>query len=707
MIRDLDQNLGTKDQQIADGTDQRATLSAPVVGPYAATFLFVVILLVILGLFGSLFWATYRTSQHEAQATAQNLAGVLSTSLEGSLERAESDIRTFLPHLTERDLTAPLTLARQTELEQGMESHLHSFPAVLNYRVFNQQGQTLLGAGSSNPHAEFNVSDRQWFRQLRDAPDKTLVISEVVIGKGTLAPTILIAIPIRDRQGRFLGALNAAIDLNYFQRQIDSLAIGQRGVVALRRADDLRLILHRPRQDLMINASPFPDTELSNEISSGQVSGSGLFTSSIDGLARTYAFRTLHDYPITVILALAKSDYLAPWRQQTLASGLLALILSAALALLYHHQQKARLALKTHAEAIQISERRLASEANRFRQLLQTASDGIHIVDEKGRLVLASDSFYRMLGLEGAPAQPLHISDWDAQSTSEELIAQIAHGLQQPATFCTRHRRRDGTITNVEIRSRPVDLDGQTYLYCSARDISQRLQDAENLARSNAELEQFAYVASHDLREPLRMVSSYISLIRRELGDPIPDDLATFLNFAIDGARRMDRLILDLLEYSRVGRVNQPFGPVNLGDCIQQACNDLQVNIDESHAHIQIEADPPTIVGNSDEIIRLFQNLIGNAIKYRSADKAPVIEIGWRPAGRDVILWVSDNGIGIAPEFHERIFGIFQRLVSREHYEGTGIGLAICKKIVEHHHGRIWVESGEGQGTSFLFALPK
>lgn len=224
------------------------------------------------------------------------------------------------------------------------------------------------------------------------------------------------------------------------------------------------------------------------------------------------------------------------------------------------------------------------------------------------------------------------------------------------------------------------------------------------LERSNQELQQFAYVASHDLQEPLRMVSSYLQLLERRYGSQLQDDARDFIDYAVDGAKRMQALINDLLAYSRVGTRGKAFEAVELQNVLWQATNNLKIAIDEQRACI--ECDPlPVVKGDDTQLTQLFQNLIGNAIKFHGQE-APRISIRQERRNGHWLISVADNGIGIEPHHTERIFLIFQRLHNREEYPGTGIGLAICKRIVERHGGEIWVESQLGQGATFNFTLP-
>jgi signal transduction histidine kinase len=225
------------------------------------------------------------------------------------------------------------------------------------------------------------------------------------------------------------------------------------------------------------------------------------------------------------------------------------------------------------------------------------------------------------------------------------------------------------------------------------------------LERSNQELLQFAYVASHDLQEPLRMVAGFTSLLERRYKDKLDRDAQEFIRFAVDGAVRMQKLIDDLLTYSRVGSHHIPFEAVDCNYLLDQAIINLRVAIEESHAVIT-RGNLPMVPCNGLQMIQLFQNLISNAVKFRGTDP-PRIHIAAERRGEEWLFSFRDNGIGIDPQYHDRIFKIFQRLHSRDEYAGTGIGLALCMKIVELHKGRIWMESELGKGTTVYFTLPE
>ena len=270
--------------------------------------------------------------------------------------------------------------------------------------------------------------------------------------------------------------------------------------------------------------------------------------------------------------------------------------------------------------------------------------------------------------------------------------------------------RAGGGVVWIEISTAPLSRgDGGVVetVVSSFLDITHRKEFEDELSRSNAELEQFAYAVSHDLREPLRMVASYIQLLERRLGAAAGDDIREFIGFAVDGAKRMDRMLVALLEYSRVGRRGQPMEWVDSRRVLDEALLFLSPVVQQTGAEVRVEGDWPMLFASPDELERLFQNLLGNALKYHAEDVPPRIRI---TAARDGAVWrfsFADNGIGIAPDQTGRLFKVFQRLHGAGRYEGSGVGLALCRRIVQRHDGRIWVESdGPGSGSTFIFTLP-
>jgi PAS domain S-box-containing protein len=363
------------------------------------------------------------------------------------------------------------------------------------------------------------------------------------------------------------------------------------------------------------------------------------------------------------------------------------------------------------------AEARLKESEARFRQTFELAASGIcHVID--GRFVRVNRRLCEILGRS-------------EQELLKTTVKEVSHPEDRDVTDAERARIRRGEIESARFEKRYLRGDNGAVVWCDIAialvrdaqanplyevaifdDITDRknaesaLREAhEELKRSNAELEQFAYVASHDLQEPLRMLASYTQLLWRRYDSKLDQDAREFMAFIIDGATRMKQLIEDLLAYSRVGTKGADFQPVSAEVALRRALFNLRTGIEEAGAVVTHDV-LPSVPADEAQLAQLFQNLIGNALKFRSSS-VPRIHVGVVEKDNDWEFEVRDNGIGIEPQYFERIFMVFQRLHNKGEYPGTGIGLAICKKVVERHGGRIWVESRLGSGSSFHFALPK
>jgi PAS domain S-box-containing protein len=355
----------------------------------------------------------------------------------------------------------------------------------------------------------------------------------------------------------------------------------------------------------------------------------------------------------------------------------------------------------------------------RTKLILDSAGDGIYGLDLEGKITFINPAASKMLGLNGGQIvgrpmeQIVHhtMSDGLPFAKASPILTILEDGVPRQGTE-ELFRRNDGTSIPVDYLSTPIVERGELIgSVVSFRDVTERqraeqalAEKARELARSNTELEQFAYVASHDLQEPLRMVSSYTQLLARRYKGKLGSDADDFIAYAVDGAARMQRLIQDLLTYSRVGTKGREFVPADCERLLDQVLGDLKVAIEESGAVVTRDA-LPIVRGDETQIGQLLQNLIGNALKFHNQE-SPHVHVSSKRNGKEWIFSVRDNGIGIDAQYAERIFVIFQRLHRRDEYPGTGIGLAVCKKIVERHGGRIWVESNQEKGATFYFTLP-
>jgi signal transduction histidine kinase len=258
----------------------------------------------------------------------------------------------------------------------------------------------------------------------------------------------------------------------------------------------------------------------------------------------------------------------------------------------------------------------------------------------------------------------------------------------------------------MSLRSRRRQYEIRDLLRQRDENLRQLARQTDELRRSNAELEHFAYLASHDLQEPLRMISSYIELLRKRYAEMFDERAMKYFHYVREGATRMSQLIHALLEYSRVGQGSYRKEPLLSEAVVRDALDNLHSKIAERGAEVEL-GNLPEVIGNPIELTQLFQNLIGNAVKFCPSDRIPRVNVDAREDGESWLWRIADNGIGIDPIEHERIFRLFQRLHAVDAYPGTGIGLAMCKKIVERHGGSIWVESEPGRGSTFWFRLPR
>lgn len=341
---------------------------------------------------------------------------------------------------------------------------------------------------------------------------------------------------------------------------------------------------------------------------------------------------------------------------------------------------------------------------------------GVVITDARGRIEYVNRRYANMVGSEPERMIGRNAFDWSAgrldREEWQEFVATIKSGGIWHGEF--RTEKADGRVVweAATVTKLRISETGPPNMVAIIEDITARKADEDRLRRtvdelaaSNAELERFAHLAAHDLQEPLRSVASYSQLLGRRYRGRLDSDADQFIDYMVGGVTRMQTLINDLIAYSRVRDKGQPFHLVDAAAAAEAAISNLQATIAESGG--KVTCDPlPTVPGDAMQLVELFQNLIGNALKFRRAGTTPVVTVSADGHDGEWVFSITDNGIGIAPEYHERVFTIFERLHTQETYPGTGIGLAVCRRIVERHGGRIWVESEPGNGSVIRFTLP-
>jgi PAS domain S-box-containing protein len=365
------------------------------------------------------------------------------------------------------------------------------------------------------------------------------------------------------------------------------------------------------------------------------------------------------------------------------------------------------------------AERHLAQMEGRYRGLLEAAPDAMVVVNQPGEIVLLNVQAEKQFGYHRDELLGQKVKNIVPEGFAERLIAdalrsaedalaqQIGTGIELTG------RRKNGSEFPIEIMLSPLESAEGVLVTAAIRDISVRKKSEEHLVktvgelkRSNDELQQFAYVASHDLQEPLRMVASYTQLLAKRYKGRLDSDADEFIAYAVDGSTRMQRLVQDLLAYSRAGTNGKALHEVSSENALKEALTNLRATMEESGAIVTHDS-LPAITTDDRQLAQVFQNLVGNAIKYRSAEVPHVHVSATKTGGNEWVFSVRDNGLGIDPQYFERIFILFQRLHGPREFKGTGIGLAICKKMLERLGGRIWVESQPEEGSTFYFALPE
>lgn len=358
------------------------------------------------------------------------------------------------------------------------------------------------------------------------------------------------------------------------------------------------------------------------------------------------------------------------------------------------------------ASLADLAEQRRTQRA--FERLIEAAPNATVVVDENGEIQLVNRATERLFGYprDELIGQPIHmlVPEDERDVHRAHLRRFVGASMARPmAGRDVRGRRKDGKMVPVEVGLSPVEQAQGMSFIASVTDVSERKAQEMDLRRSNAELERFAYVASHDLKEPLRMVVSFTELLEARAADKLDGDDLRYLSFAAEGARRMQRMVTNLLDYARIGEHGAPFATVDTSALVNLVWHNLGHRVQESGAQLEVTGSLPTVWGDEVQLERLFQNLLVNAIKFRS-ERPLQIRVACEPEGDRWRYSIADNGVGISPRHVDRIFGIFQSLNARD--DGDGIGLAVAQRIVERHDGHITVVSEPGVGSDFQFTLP-
>jgi PAS domain S-box-containing protein len=666
-------------------------------------------LLVLWGIVVFWSWSQHKSVLGSSTVILEQLTSAAEEQTLRLFRHAETSLMVSNHWLTEHPNLDPTTAPGFVTLVDKLR---HTSDGMLDVRLVTRSGGLhYVPRRGTAPLAD--VSDRDYFKAQLRTETRGFYIGNPVISRVTGKWGIPVSLPV-DKSGGDFAVLLGAIELDRIAKTFEAERIKPSGSVGILRTDGT-FLSRVPHEDHVIGLNI---AETPSYTENYALSLKGMFRSSsqfVDGKERLVSYQRLRDYPLIVIVTAGIDDLLEPWRRETATLVGIAGLVTLALGLL-------TVVLLRVMKAEEKAQKETEQARHEAELILAAAGEGICGLDSSGRVTFMNPAARAMLGWANSDpvGQNLHAAnhhshpDGTAYHGHECPIALTLADGKTREILSETFWRLDGSSFPVEMivtgLAEGNRIKGAVMVF---RDISERLaservlsHQATELSRSNADLEQFAYVASHDLREPLRQVASFVSLLERRYGPTLDGDARDYIAYAREGAKRMDRLIIDLLEFSRIGHRALPLEAVNLGDAIDEAIANLRTTIVECGAQVERRPGMPVLRLVRDDMVRLFQNLIGNALKYRAPDRDPVIHITARPEGEGWVLSVADNGIGIDPQFSQRIFGIFQRLHTRDKFEGTGIGLAIVKKIVEQAGGRVWVDSTPGEGSTFSVYLP-
>lgn len=635
----------------------------------------------------------YQNTERHAQDQMGNLTRLLEEHVLATVGKTDLLLHEVQRNVRPEDMRIDHSVheTRQQALHALLKSQVDSAPEVAAAFIADAQGNHIYS--SVDPLPRINVADRYYFQRHRDDATAGLVMPPPHISRTTDKWTLVLSRRLAFADGRFAGIITIILNLDYFQQFYNSLSLGQRGVVALYDRE-FHLAARYPLREKEMGQK-IPNLNVQPLLDQGLTHGTYRGTSPLDGIERLFSFRQVDGLPLLVFAGTATDDYLAEWRQHAWQTAI-GLIIFGVMILGFGWRQLR-------------SQEGLRAASLYGRSLIEASLDPLVTIGADGKIMDVNAATEKVTGwvrdqLIGSDFADYFIDPEQARRGYQQVFSQ-----GQVTDYPLAIRHASGKVTEV-LYNASVYRDAQgkvAGVLAAARDITTRTLIEQELQRSNADLEQFAYAISHDMRQPLRMVGSYLQLIEKALRDRLDDDTRQYMTYAREGAERMDGMILALLDFSRVGRKSDPMSPLEVRTALDEALAFLGPELTTSGGTVTVSGDWPSLIASRDEMLRLFQNLVGNALKYHEVGQPPRVAVC---GSLQPTVWrceVRDQGIGIDPAQSDRLFKVFSRLQARSRFDGAGVGLALCRKIVEHHHGNIGVvATGESQGSTFWFELP-
>ncbi len=669
----------------------------------------VLLWLTVLGIAAALWWSILdarRIADDRAKANALTYARMIADHAASTFLSVDVALQRLIADITPDEMSQARTMGEDTRIliQARMLKYQRQAVGAVSMSLTDHEGYVFANTVGSPPG--LRLGDRQYFLQLKNGTDDRPAISESIKGRVSNKWGIQFARRIVDGHGNFIGMVVANIGLEeHFGSYYASLGSESGTAFSLWSRGERKLLIRYPMVESRIGqSSPLSALDVLHR-DSEQREGSEIAVSPLDGRKKSFAVHKLQEYPVYAVAALSQDDYLKDWRDWTIRAIIaiaIVIVLAILQTILTINGRKAALAL--------------ARSDMQYRALFENMQVGFayhRIIREGGRpvdfsYIIVNPNFETMTGLKDVVGR--RVSD---------VLPGLA--VSNPELFETYFRvATTGRPERFETYVAPMNMWFSVSAFSIDRDhfatvfdnITERIEaqiaiqkKTELLTQSNTDLEQFAYVASHDLQTPLRNIVRYAQLLEKRYKHRISQDADDFIGFIVDGGKRMTALINDLLEFSRVSRQSEPPMPSSAGDAVATALINLKHDVKRTGARIRV-GELPIVMADPTHLCSLFQNLIGNGIKYCASDRAPEISITAERVSFDCWRFaVADNGIGIEPQYHDKIFEIFQRLDPASNAEGTGIGLTLCRRIVHRLGGTIWLKSEPGTGTTFFFTL--
>lgn len=674
--------------------------------------------LFVFGMFAFSLNQSFHEFDERAEVTAQTLSQMLAQDIGREFEKIDVTLLSATDEIARQDARGGIN---KSELNVFLGRLQGRIPEIITLRTTDASGIVAYGLGV-NPNARPNNSRREYFIRQRDNSDAGLVVAKPEFVNSDKRWIVPFSRAIHLPDGSFGGVVYAYVALEQLSNLFPTIDVGRHGSVSLRDAE-MRIFARYPipKDADKVFGQKLDIPEFQELIQSGRPFGTYITNRTVDRVERKFAVNRISDYPLYAVIGRATDEYMARWKDQAVKTSALVVLFSATTLIsswLVYRNRRRQIAATLE----------LVREEEKFHTVANYTYDWEYWEGPNQEMLFMSPSCERVTGYSQAefmsdPALLYRIIHPDDLHLMAEHRRNAAHEDIGGVDF--RIVRRDGVIRWIAHGCRPVFGEGDNFLgrRASNRDITERVQAEATVRQLNAELEQrvaqrtaqleamnkeleeFSYSMSHDMRTPLRALDGFSKILLEEHSASLDDEGKRLLQVLRDNAQRMGRLVDDILRFLKMGRLKIEFSSIDITKLSSEIFADLQNTFPARSLRLEIGILPPAW-GDPDMIHQVVLNLLSNAIKFSPADVEALIEVGGENKGEENCYYVKDYGVGFDMRYADKLFRVFERVHPTGQYEGSGVGLAIVKRIVERHGGRVWAEGSLGKGATFYFALP-